>query len=134
MEALIEESVKRAIAPLMGEVASMDKYVASMDKDIASIEDDIGRLVKRSSDMDSRTSSIIELMQKVGEEIEKCSTHVKDYFNKFNSNNRVSTVGDDEGMRDADNNAVASVDDGGKYEDIPTEVADMDRSMDDADY
>ncbi|KAM6485543.1 hypothetical protein HDV62DRAFT_404200 [Trichoderma sp. SZMC 28011] len=77
MNALVEESVKRAIAPLMDEVASLQDAMASL-KDIivpmkgriASMKGDIDLLLQSSSNMNIHIST---------------------------ANNGVSAVGDDEG-------------------------------------
>lgn len=91
MNALVEESVKRAIAPLMDEVASLQDAMASL-KDIivpmkgriASMKGDIDLLLQSSSNMNIHMSSIIQLAEKVGGEIEKCTTLINDYSDKIN--------------------------------------------------
>ncbi|PNP58630.1 hypothetical protein THARTR1_01646 [Trichoderma harzianum] len=97
MEAFLEEFLKRAIAPLIADIASMKKDIASMKEDIASMKEDILVLPQRSYLMERRA----------------------------NDDNGVSAAGDAGGVPDTDDNAVASVDDDRKYDDINTELADI---------
>ncbi|KAL6837550.1 hypothetical protein V8C43DRAFT_329247 [Trichoderma afarasin] len=125
MEAFLEEFLKRAIAPLMADIVSMKK-------DIASMKEDILVLLHRSYHMERRVNLAMEAANEAKGEIEEWSERIDDYLNKANDDDGVSSVGDADGVPDADDNAVASADGDGKRDDISTKVADVDRK-DDAD-
>ncbi|KAF3063330.1 hypothetical protein CFAM422_009934 [Trichoderma lentiforme] len=111
MEAFLEEFLKRAIAPLNDEIVSMKK-------DIASMKEDILVLLHRSYHLERRVNLAMEAADEAKGEIEEISERIDDYFN---------TANDDDGVPDADDDAVASADGDGKCDDVPTEVADVDR-------
>ncbi|KAL5088096.1 hypothetical protein Trisim1_007261 [Trichoderma cf. simile WF8] len=125
MEAFLEEFLKRAIAPLMADIVSMKK-------DIASMKEDIRVLLHRSYHLERRVNLAMEAANEAMGEIEEISERIDDYFNKANDDDEVSAAGDADGVPDADDDAVASADGDGKCDDVPTEVADVNRK-DDAD-
>ncbi|OPB44363.1 hypothetical protein A0O28_0026810 [Trichoderma guizhouense] len=106
--------------------------IVSMKKDIASMKEDILVLLHRSYHMERRVNLAMEAANEAKGEIEEIEERIDDYFNKANDDDGVSAVGEDDGVPDTDDDAVASADGDGKSDDVPTEVADVDRK-DDAD-
>ncbi|KAL6794955.1 hypothetical protein GGI42DRAFT_357021 [Trichoderma sp. SZMC 28013] len=129
-------SIKRDIASMKRDIASMKRDIASMKEGIESMKEDMKQEIRFiNKDLywwKPRVARVEEAVEKAKVGIEECSTRVDNYFNKANDDNGVSAVGDASGVTGTDDNTVASVDGGGKYDDVSTKVADM-NLMDDAD-